>query len=166
MVLATGAWARAMDGLPRSLPVEPVRGQMMSVVSKALRHVVYGGHGYVVPRADGRTLIGATVERVGFDAAFTDEGVAAVRAMGGAIAPSLADARMLNAWAGLRPMTPDGLPVIGHDPARPALVYACGHSRNGVLLAPITGDVVADLVTGTTPRLDLAPFSVERFGRS
>jgi len=164
MVLASGAWSGAIDGLPRALPIEPVRGQMMSVVSKALRHVVYGGHGYVVPRADGRTLIGATVERVGFDAAFTEEGVATVRAMGSTIAPSLRDARMLNAWAGLRPMTPDGLPVIGPDPERPALVYACGHSRNGVLLAPITGDVVADVVSGATPRHDIRAFAVERFG--
>lgn len=165
LVLATGAWAGAMDGLPRPIPVEPVRGQMMSVVSRALRHVVYGGHGYVVPRADGRTLVGATVERVGFDPAFTEAGVAALRAMGGAIAPALGEARMLNAWAGLRPMTPDGLPVIGPDPAQPALVYACGHSRNGVLMAPLTGDVVADLVTGTSARLDLHAFSVARFGR-
>ena len=164
MVLATGAWAPAMDGLPRPLPVEPVRGQMMSVVSRALRHVVYGGEGYVVPRADGRTLIGATVERVGFDAAFTEAGVAAVRAMGGAIAPSLGEARMLNAWAGLRPMTPDGLPVIGPDPARPALLYACGHSRNGVLMAPLTGDCIADLVDGGSSRRDLSAFGAERFG--
>ena len=164
MVLAAGAWAPAVEGLPRALPVEPVRGQMMSVASRALRHVVYGGHGYVVPRADGRTLIGATMERVGFDAAFTEEGVAAVRAMGGAIAPSLGQARMLNAWAGLRPMTPDGLPVIGPDPERPALLYACGHSRNGVLLSPLTGDCIADLVTGEPVRHDLSPFRAERFG--
>lgn len=163
MVLATGAWARSLDGLPRPLRVEPVRGQMMSVVSRALRHVVYGGAGYVVPRADGRTLIGATMEHVGFDPSFTEEGVAAVRAMGGAIAPTLSDARLLNAWAGLRPMTPDGLPIIGRDPEEPALLYACGHSRNGVLMAPLTGDCIADLATGAEPRHDLGAFRVERF---
>jgi len=164
MVLATGAWAPALDGLPRALPVEPVRGQMMSVASKALRHVVFGGDGYVVPRADGRTLIGATVERVGFDPAFTEQGVAAVRAMGAAISPALADARMLNAWAGLRPMTPDGLPLLGRDPEQPALLYACGHSRNGVLMAPLTGDCVGDLAAGSDPRMDIGAFRVERFG--
>lgn len=165
LVLAAGAWAGQIDGLPRAIPVEPVRGQMMSVASKALRHVVYGGAGYVVPRADGRTLVGATVERVGFDADFTAQGVAAVREMGAAIAPSLAGARMLNAWAGLRPMTPDGLPVLGRDPERPALIYACGHSRNGVLMAPLTGDCIAELATGEEPRVDLTPFSIKRFER-
>lgn len=163
LVLAAGAWSAQIDGLPRPIPVEPVRGQMMSVASKALRHVVYGGAGYVVPRADGRTLVGATVERVGFDADFTEGGVAAVREMGAAIAPSLAGARMLNAWAGLRPMTPDGLPVLGRDPEWPSLIYACGHSRNGVLMAPLTGDVVADLAAGEEPRVDLTPFAIERF---
>ena len=136
---------------------------MMSVASRALRHVVYGGEGYVVPRHDGRTLVGATYERVGFDAAYTEAGVAGVRRMGAAIAPSLAVAPMLNAWAGLRPGTPDALPIIGRDPAQPALVYACGHSRNGVLMAPLTGDVVADLVAGGEPRMDISSFRVDRF---
>ena len=163
MVLATGAWAPQLAGLERPLPIEPVRGQMMSVVSRAIRHVVYGGEGYVVPRADGRTLIGATMERVGFDPSFTEQGIAEVRAMGGAIAPSLGEARMLNAWAGLRPMTPDGLPVIGRDPEHPSLLYACGHSRNGVLMAPLTGDCVADLASGVTARQDLSAFAVGRF---
>lgn len=164
LVLAAGAWAGQLAGLPRPLPVEPVRGQMMSVVSKALRHVVYGGEGYVVPRHDGRTLLGATMERVGFDPDFTEGGVAEVRRMGAAIVPALAEARMLNAWAGLRPMTPDGLPILDRDPEHPALLYACGHSRNGVLMAPLTGDCIADLVAGEKPRLDLGPFSVRRFG--
>jgi glycine oxidase len=164
LVLAAGAWAGQLAGLPRPLPVEPVRGQMMSVVSKALRHVVYGGEGYVVPRHDGRTLLGATMERVGFDPDFTEGGVAEVRRMGAAIVPALAEARMLNAWAGLRPMTPDGLPILDRDPEHPALLYACGHSRNGVLMAPLTGDCIADLVAGEKPRLDLRPFSVRRFG--
>ena len=164
LVLATGAWANLVEGLPRALPVEPVRGQMMSVASKAVHHVVYGGRGYVVPRHDGRTLLGSTMERVGFDAAFTEEGVADVRRIGASIAPALANAPMLNAWAGLRPVTPDGLPILGRDPERPSLIYACGHSRNGILLAPLTGDCVADLAAGEAPRMELAPFRVERFG--
>jgi glycine oxidase len=165
VVLAAGAWAPYVDGLPRPLPIEPVRGQMMSVASRLLRHVVYAGAGYAVPRADGRTLVGATAERVGFDARHTEAGVAEVRGIAAAISPQLAPARMLNAWAGLRPMTPDGLPIIGPDPTHPALVYACGHSRNGVLLAPITGELVAALCAGEAPEFDLAPFAVERFLR-
>lgn len=164
LVLAAGAWAGLLPGLPRPIPVEPVRGQMMSVVSKALRRVVYGGDGYVVPRHDGRTLVGATMERVGFDADFTEGGVETVRRLGAAIVPALAGARMLNAWAGLRPMTPDGLPILDRDPDQPALLYACGHSRNGVLMAPLTGECIADLATGERPGADLGPFSIRRFG--
>jgi len=165
VVLAAGAWAPYVDGLPRPLPIEPVRGQMMSVASKLLRHVVYAVAGYAVPRPDGRTLVGATMERVGFDAMHTDAGVAEVRGIAAAISPQLAPSRMLNAWAGLRPMTPDGLPIIGPDPTHPALVYACGHSRNGVLLAPVTGELVAALCVGAAPEFDLTPFAMERFVR-
>jgi glycine oxidase len=163
VVLASGAWAPFLEGLPRPLPIEPVRGQMMSVASKLLRHVVYAGDGYAVPRADGRTLIGSTAERVGFDASHTEAGVAEVRGIAAAISPQLAPARMLNAWAGLRPVTPDLQPIIGRDPERPSLIYACGHSRNGVLLAPLTGECVAALCAGEAPSYDLAPFRVERF---
>jgi len=163
VVIASGVWAPYLEGLPRPLPIEPVRGQMMSVASKLLRHVVYAGDGYAVPRADGRTLIGSTAERVGFDASHTAAGVEQVRGIAAAISPQLAPARMLNAWAGLRPVTPDLQPIIGRDPERPALIYACGHSRNGVLLAPLTGECVAALGVDEEPPLDLAPFRVERF---
>jgi glycine oxidase len=166
VVLAGGAWSPLLDGLPRSIPITPVRGQMLSVAGSPLRHVVYGPAGYVVPRGDGRTLIGATMEHVGFDADTTAEGIQRVRAAGAAICPPLGAARMLNAWAGLRPMSPDGLPIIGRDPERPGLVYACGHSRNGVLMAPLTGARVAALLAGTpdaAATAELAPFAPARF---
>ena len=162
-VLATGAWAAELAGLPRPLPVEPVRGQMMSVASRALRHVVVAAGGLAVPRADGRTLVGSTFERVGFDAAHSEAGEAAVRAIATRISPALAGAQRLSVWAGLRPMTPDRQPIVGADPQWPALVYACGHSRNGVLLAPITGRAAAALALGQAPGLDLTPYRVERF---
>ena len=164
VVLAAGAWAPTVEGLPRSLPVEPVRGQMISLAGSPLRHVTYGAGGYAVPRGDGRTIVGSTMERVAFDASTTEAGLAHVRATGAAICPALAERRMLNGWAGLRPLTPDGLPIIGRDPDVPALIYACGHSRSGVLLAPLTGDVVAAIVLGEAPAYDLSPFRVERFG--
>lgn len=163
VVLAAGAWTPELAGLPRALPVEPVRGQMLSLAGAPLRHVTYGAGGYVVPRGDGRTLVGATMERVAFDAATTEEGLARVRATGTAICPALATRPVLNGWAGLRPITPDHLPLIGRDPAFTALIYACGHSRNGVLLAPLTGDVVADIAQGRPPAHDLSPFRPERF---
>jgi glycine oxidase len=163
VVLAAGVWTPELIGLPRAIPVEPVRGQMLSLAGAPLRHVTYGAGGYAVPRGDGRTLVGSTMERVAFDADTTEAGLAQVRATGAAICPALADRRMLNGWAGLRPITPDYLPILGRDPEFRALVYACGHSRNGVLLAPLTGDVVADIVLERTPAYDLSPFRPERF---
>lgn len=164
VVVAGGAWTPQLAGLPRALPIEPVRGQMMSVASRVLRHVTYGGGGYVVPRGDGRTLIGSTMERVGFpEPGATEEGVATLRQIGAAVTPTLRTAPMLHAWAGLRPMTPDLQPVIGADPAEPAVVWATGHSRNGVLLAPLTADLVVAAVAGTPPAVDVAPFAPDRF---
>jgi glycine oxidase len=163
LVLATGAWAPELAGLPRALPVAPVRGQMMSVASRALRHVVFAGGGYAVPRPDGRTLVGSTYEHVGFDGAHTEAGAVAVRDIAGRISPALGGAPRLNVWAGLRPMTPDGQPIVGVDPRHPALVYACGHSRNGVLLAPLTGSAAAALALGEAPAVDLTPYRVDRF---
>ena len=163
VVVAAGAWVGGLGGLPRPIPVEPVRGQMLSLAGSPLRHVTYGAGGYAVPRGDGRTIVGSTMERVAFDAGTTEAGLAQVRATGGAICPALADRRMLNGWSGLRPVTPDFLPILGRDPDFPALVYACGHSRNGVLLAPLTGDVVADIVLGRPPAHDVSPFRIERF---
>jgi len=165
VVLAAGAWSATLAGLPRPLPVEPVRGQMLAVAATPLRHVVYGPAGYLVPRAD-RTLVGSTMERVGFDARTTAAALAGVRAAGGAICPALLAAAELERWAGLRPVTPDGLPILGPDPAHPALLYATGHSRNGVLLAPLTGDCIAALAGGRPAPADLGPFRVERFDRS
>ena len=166
LVLAAGAWAGQIEGLPRALPVEPLRGQMIALAAAPLRHVVYGAGGYAVPRDDGRTLIGATMERVAFDATTTRPAIDQMRATGTAICPALAGARLISGWAGLRPVTPDMLPIIGPDPEQPSLIYACGHSRNGILMAPLTADVVADLVTGAAPAHDLAPFRVERFSTS
>jgi glycine oxidase len=125
--------------------------------------VVYGPNGYLVPRAGTHTLAGSTMELSGFDASTTDSAVGGIRAMADALCPSLAGVPTASVWAGLRPVTPDFLPIIGRDPDYPALVYACGHSRNGVLLAPLTADCVAALLVGEAPPSSLASFSVERF---
>ncbi|HVE79627.1 MAG TPA: FAD-dependent oxidoreductase [Gemmatimonadaceae bacterium] len=163
VVLAAGAWVSRIAGLPRRLPVEPMRGQMIAYRDASLRHVIYGAGGYLVPRDDGRTLVGATMERVGFAVGTTPEGESQLTRTALALVPGLREAPRLAAWSGLRPMTPDLLPIIGTDPDAPELIYACGHSRNGVLLAPITGDAVAALAAGRTPPWDLTPFRVERF---
>jgi glycine oxidase len=162
LVLAAGAWTTSIAGLPRRVPVEPVRGQMVSLAASPLRHVVYGDDGYLVPRGD-LTLVGATMEHVGFDPATTSAGVQGLRAAAATLCPALGGATQTRAWAGLRPVTPDLLPIIGRDPDQPSLIYACGHSRNGVLMAPLTGDCVAALLSGDTPTVDISMFSIERF---
>jgi glycine oxidase len=164
VVVAAGAWAPRLAGLPRPLPIIPLRGHMMSVAGSPIRHVAFGAGGYLVPRGDGRTYVGTTDDGVGFDATTTDAGIAEVRRIGAAIASPIAAARMLNGWAGLRPMSPDGLPLVGSDPEVPAVLYACGHSRNGVLLAPLTGSSIAALATDTEPAHDLRPWNPARFG--
>lgn len=163
LVLAAGAWAPLLVGLPRPIPVEPVRGQAISLSGSPIRHVTYGPHGYIVPREGSRSVVGATMEHVGFDTGVTTEAAPRLAAAAREIAPAFAHARTLGHWSGLRPVTPDLLPIIGRDPEYPSLIYACGHSRNGILLAPLTGECVADLASGSAPPLDITPFSVTRF---
>ena len=163
LILAAGAWSPLLQGLPRPIPVEPVRGQAISLSSAPLRHVIYGPHGYVVPRGESLSVVGSTMEHVGFDVDVTAETAPRLAAAAAEIAPAFARARTLDHWCGLRPVTPDLLPIIGRDPEHPALIYACGHSRNGILLSPLTGECVADLACGSTPALDITPFSVTRF---
>jgi glycine oxidase len=119
-------------------------------------------HGYMVPRPDGRVIIGSTMEEAGFDAATTPEALAGLRAGAIRLVPALAEAVHAGAWAGLRPATPDGLPVLGEDPDLAGLFYATGHFRNGILLAPITADAIAAAITGAVD-VDLAPFAPARF---
>jgi glycine oxidase len=162
LVLAAGAWSPLVEGLPRPLPVEPLRGQMISIAASPLRHVAYGDEGYLVPRGD-MTLVGATMEHAAFDVSTTAEGVAGLTAAAAALCPALAGLPVAKAWAGLRPVSPDFLPIIGRDPDNPSLIYACGHSRNGVLMAPLTADCVAALLVGETPPASLAAFGISRF---
>jgi glycine oxidase len=162
VVLAAGAWAGQIPGARLARAITPARGQLVSYSSSPLRHVAYGPRGYVVPRGN-HSIGGSTMESVGFDATTTPDGVRTVRAASEEICPSLALSEGTRAFAGLRPVTPDMLPIIGPDPERPSLIYACGHSRNGVLMAPLTGDIVADLVTGTPLSHDMAQFRPERF---
>ncbi|HEU4565538.1 MAG TPA: FAD-dependent oxidoreductase, partial [Gemmatimonadaceae bacterium] len=165
IVLAAGAWAGAIRGVPRALPVAPVRGQMLALDAVPLRHVTYGPGGYVVPRG-GATIAGSTMENVGFEVGTTDAGMRAIERTVATICPPLAHAPRRASWSGLRPVTPDLHPIIGADPECPTLFYACGHSRNGILLAPLTGDCIAALVTGAEPPQDVRPFAVTRFAGS
>lgn len=165
LINALGAWATQLDGDTSAPPVRPVKGHMMSLVDgPALRHVVYGNHGYIVPRVDGRLIVGSTMEEVGYDTRVTAEGIARLIGIATGIAPAAKTATIAEMWTGLRPATPDGLPVIGKG-ACPGLVIAGGLFRNGILLGPLVGEIAAALVLGETPAHDLRPFDPARFAR-
>lgn len=163
VVLAAGAWSNTIVGLPRSIPVEPVRGQMIAYLTSPLRRPVYGPTGYVVPRTTGKTLVGATTERVGYESVTTPEGIARLERTAVEILPQLAGTAPIDTWAGLRPMSADLHPIIGPDPEEPRLLYATGHSRNGVLMAPLTGDCIASLLLDEAPPAAINEFSIARF---
>lgn len=150
VVMAAGSWSTlvTVDGAA-PVPVVPIRGQLLQLQAARglLRRVIWGTGGYLVPWPDGTVLVGATVEDAGFDESLTDEGCAGLRATATALVPALADAPLIGARAGLRPKSPDDLPVIGRSSAVPALIYATGHYRNGVLLAPYTAQLVRRLTT-------------------
>jgi glycine oxidase len=162
VVLAGGAWASDLPGLPRAIPVFPVRGQLLRLDARPVHHVTYSAGGYLVPRASS-LLVGATSEEAGFVNATTREGLDTLRAIATRTIPSLGGANVVEHWAGLRPMTPDTLPILGPDPDQPALVYACGFSRNGILLAPWAGEVLAELIVGKAGLASLEPFAIGRF---
>ncbi|HEY2378886.1 MAG TPA: FAD-dependent oxidoreductase [Gemmatimonadaceae bacterium] len=162
VVVAAGAWSALIVGAPRSVPVEPVRGQMLQLLGCPLSHAVSTPDAYLVPRGE-FTLVGSTLERVGYDNTTTPGALAHLRASAASSVPSLASAEVESTWAGLRPMTPDGLPVIGRDPDVENVLYACGHGKNGILLAPLTAECVAALVGDVRPPMDLSRFGVERF---
>ncbi|HEY3203068.1 MAG TPA: glycine oxidase ThiO [Thermoanaerobaculia bacterium] len=163
VVDAAGAWAAFDSGLPLPVPVQPVRGQIveLAISGRPLSSIVRSAEAYVVPRPDGTVLLGSTEELVGFRKEVTAEAVEHLIAAAVRMIPSLKSARFLSAWAGLRPGTPDGLPVLGDSPVR-GLYFATGHFRNGILLAPVTAKLVADVLLGV-PTRDLSPFSVARF---
>ncbi len=163
VVLAAGAWSSTITGLPRAVPVEPVRGQMIAYAGSPLRRAVYGPTGYVVPRASGHTLVGATTERAGFESITTPEGIAKLARAAGEILPQFASSQPAEAWAGLRPISADLEPILGPDPDEPRLLYATGHSRNGVLMTPLTGDCIGALLAGEPPPVDISGFSIARF---
>ncbi len=159
VVLAAGAWS---GQIARRLPIRPLKGQMIALTTNAappLRHVVFTTSAYLVPRDD-RLLVGATAEEAEFDTTVTATATAQLRRAATAAIPALADAPLADAWTGLRPMTPDGAPLLGWLDSR--TMVATGHGRNGILLTPITADYVARLALGE-PVDGIEPFGVGRF---
>jgi glycine oxidase len=157
LVIAAGAWTSLIKLPENTLPVEvkPIRGQMICCrPSQNLSRVVYSRRGYVVPRADGRLLIGATVEDVGFEKSVTDEGIAHLTTVGAEIAPMLCDLDIEDRWVGLRPYAFRDAPFIGRISGMENVFAAVGHYRNGILLAPVTAQMVADQILGASSHIN------------
>lgn len=166
VVLSAGSWSGRVEveALARPLPIEPVRGQLLQLIPSGPRlgRVIWGSQCYIVPWADGSVLVGATVEHVGFDERATVGGVRDLLDAACALVPSLAGAVFSQVRAGLRPATPDGLPIVGASRVIPGLIYATGHFRNGVLLAPLTAELVRQIVFGSAHDRAMALLSPQR----
>jgi glycine oxidase len=168
LVLTAGCWSGQLDWLPPESrpPVRPVKGEILTLRGPASEpvseRIVAGERVYMVPRADGRLIVGATVEERGFDTTLTAGGVHELLREAYRVLPEIAELELLEATAGLRPGTPDNAPLIGRG-FTDGPVVATGHFRNGVLQAPITADSIAALLAGEPPPIDLAAFSPGRF---
>jgi len=167
IVIAAGTWSSFLlrsSGCPDPA-MQPVRGQMICLESKPqlTRHVIYSPRGYLVPRRDGRLLAGSTSENAGFAKRITAGGISSILQNALEISPAIATLPVVDTWAGLRPRPADGLPVLGACGEIDGLFYATGHYRNGILLAPLTAELITEaIVAGATSPL-LAPFSPDRF---
>ncbi len=164
-VLAGGPWTMALARrLGANIPTRPIRGQMLSLNGPAtpLQTMIWGGHAYLIPREDGQTYIGATVEDVGYRKQTTAAGIASLRAGAAELVPSLAKAQQRRAWAGLRPGSPDEMPIMGRLPGWDNAWVSTGHLRNGILLAPISGRLLARAILGEDVP-ELAALSPSRF---
>jgi glycine oxidase len=168
VVLAAGAWSRSIGGLPpdRRPPVRPVKGQMLSLrmdpAAPLLTHVLWAPGAYLVPRRDGRLIVGATVEEKGFDDSITAGAVLTLLEATWRAIPAIEELPIEEIWAGHRPGSRDDAPIVGPGPLE-GLFYATGHHRNGILLAPVTADAIARMVLDDVIDPAIKPFGLERF---
>jgi glycine oxidase len=166
VVNAAGAWAGEIRGLEADrVKLHPVRGQIVcfEVAPETIGPALFSLRGYVVPRRDGRLLAGSTMEEAGYNKTVTLAGLDKIARGATAIVPALGAAAFREAWAGLRPATRDLLPVLGFSPSVSNVLWAAGHFRSGILLSAITGEIVADLVKGRRPAVELGAFTAARF---
>ena len=166
VVVAAGSWSSLLGGLPRPLPVRPVRGQILRLQpEEPSSWPLLADHQgrYLVPRENGTLLVGSTMEEVGYDDGVTDAARTYLTEIALELYPGLERARVVERWAGLRPMTPDTQPVLGPEPTLEGLVYATGFGRNGILLAPLAAKVVAELVLDGSSTVEWEPWGVQRF---
>jgi glycine oxidase len=163
-IIAAGTWSSFIENA-HTPTIEPVRGQMICFHAKPqlTRHVLYSPRGYLVPRHDGRLLTGSTGENAGFTKQVTAGGISSILANAKEISPQIHNLPIIDTWAGLRPRAADGLPVLGPCDEIDGLFYATGHYRNGILLAPVTGELIAEAVVEGHVSPLLAAFSPNRF---
>jgi len=168
VVLAAGAWSRGIGGLPpdRRPPVRPVKGQMLALrmdpATPLLNHVLWAPGAYLVPRRDGRLIVGATVEEKGFDDSITAGGMLTLLEAAWRAIPAVEELPIEEIWVGHRPGSRDDAPILGRGPLE-GLFYATGHHRNGILLAPVTADAMARLILDDVLEPAIRPFGLERF---
>jgi len=168
VVLAAGAWSRGIGGLPpdRRPPVRPVKGQMLALKMDAaaplLNHVLWAPGAYLVPRRDGRLIVGGTVEEKGFDETITAGGMLTLLEAAWRAVPAVEELPIAEIWVGHRPGSRDDAPILGRGPLG-GLFYATGHHRNGILLAPVTADAMARLVLDDVLDPAIRPFGLDRF---
>jgi glycine oxidase len=168
VVLAAGAWSRKIDGLPpdRRPPVRPIKGQMLALrmdpADPLLTHVLWAPGAYLVPRRDGRLIVGATVEEKGFDTTVTAGGLLTLLEAAWRAIPAVEELPVDEIWVGHRPGSRDDAPILGPGPLD-GLFYATGHHRNGILLAPVTADAMARLILDEIVEPAIKPFGLERF---
>ncbi len=164
VVLAAGAWTGQIAGLPRPVSVQPMRGQMVALPwpDRIKRAIIYNKDCYLLARGD-EALAGSTREYVGFDSSVTSTGLGHILRAATRVCPPLASLEVKRTWAGLRPATPDGRPILGAEPRLQGLWYATGHGRNGILLSGISGVLLRMMIDGETPVQDLSAMRPERF---
>lgn len=166
IINAAGPWASELRGLEADrIRFFPVRGQILCFEARpgTIKPSLFSTRGILVPRRDGRLLAGSIFEEAGFNKTLTLGGMTHILRAACELVPSLSELPFREAWAGLRPAADDLLPVIGPSPSVPNVFYACGHFRSGILLSSLTGEVIADLVKGRTPSVNLAAFEPARF---
>ncbi|MGH7964618.1 MAG: glycine oxidase ThiO [Candidatus Binatia bacterium] len=161
VVIAAGSWSRQVgEVFSLTIPVEPAKGQMIAVHSTQLRHVVAWDDHYLVPRKNGEVLIGSTVEFVGHNTDVTLEVVQLLIQRSAALVPGISKAPLSRFWAGLRPYSPTRRPILCRAPGLDNVIIATGHHRNGIVLAPITGKLIGELITTGHPSMSLEPFGL------
>jgi len=163
VVIAAGSWSRQVGNVfGLTIPVEPAKGQMLAVRTTQVRHVISWSEHYLVPRKNGEVIIGSTVEFVGHNKDVTLETIAEFITRSAALVPEIKKAPLSRFWAGLRPYSPTRRPILCRAPGLDNVILATGHHRNGIVLAPITGKLISELITTGHPSLSLEPFGLPR----